>query len=78
MEHAKIKARKYYGAFQYYGAFDEDGTLLDYNVFEEVVRGWADRRFKTMYFIGKVEFSELEQIKIGWNIHDEPNGGDHE
>ena len=72
MEHAKIKARKYYGAF------DEDGTLLDYNVFEEVVRGWADRRFKTMYFIGKVEFSELEQIKIGWNIHDEPNGGDHE
>jgi hypothetical protein len=63
---------------QFYGAFDEDGTLLDYNVFEEVVRDWADRRFKTMYFIGKVEFSELEQIKIGWNIHDEPNGGDHE
>jgi hypothetical protein len=64
---------------QYYGAFDEDGILLDYNFFEEVVRDWADERFKgEMYFIGKVEFSELEQIKIGWNIHDEPNGGDHE
>jgi hypothetical protein len=73
MEHSMINPR------QYYGAFDEDGILLDYNFFEEVVWDWADGRFKgEMYFIGKVEFSELEQIKIGWNIHDEPNGGDHE
>ncbi len=64
---------------QFYGAFDENGILLDYNVFEETVRDWADGQFKNeMYFIGKVEFSELEQIKIGWNIHDEPNGGEHE
>jgi hypothetical protein len=73
MEHTKIKAR------QYYGAFDEYGTLLDYNIFETIVRDWADGRFKKeMYFIGVVQFGELEQIKIGWNIHDEPYGGDHE
>ena len=57
---------------QYFAAFDEDEVMLDYSLSEEDVREWADDRFKKeMHFIGIVEFSNLERVKIGWSINDE-------